>query len=204
MRSISKVIVPLGIVASSFATPVFAESKGFYFKGNVGVTDISDVTATVSSVSATLEIDSGVSYGVGVGYDFGNDFRTEIGYDIITGDISKIAGTSASADIDASTISLSIFKDFSSDSKFTPYVGVGVGSTNVDIGTLSISGTSYAGTDDSATSAALTLGTSYELNDSSAFFVEGNYRKVGDLTITGVEYSDISSLGANAGFKFTF
>ena len=206
MRFISKVIVPLGILASSFVAPSFAEEeKGFYFKGGIGITDVSDVTATVNSSAVSIEIDSGVSFTAGVGYDFGNDVRTEIGYDKTTGDISKIAGSSSSADVDASNFSASVFKDFSGgDSKFTPYVGAGIGSTQIDVGTLTINGTSYTGSDSNATSYGLTLGTDYELNDSSTLFVEGNYKKIGDLTITGVEYTDISPLGVNAGIKVSF
>ena len=38
----------------------------------------------------------------------------------------------------------------------------------------------------------------------SNLFIEGNYRNVGDVTVSGVQYKDISTLGLNAGIKFTF
>ena len=205
MKNLSKVLLPIGVLSTSFLTPCFADdTEGFYFKPSIGYSDISDVTASVSNVSVTAEIDPGLTYGISFGYDFGNDIRTEIGYDKTTGDFSKIAGTSISGDIDASTFSASVFKDFSGDSKFTPYIGAGFGTTSIDVSTLTISGTSYAGSNSDTETLTLTLGTNYEFNEGSNLFIEGNYRNVGDVTVSGVKYSDISTIGVNAGIKFTF
>ena len=202
MSFISKAIVPAGLMASSLFAPSFAE--GIYAKAGAGVTQFSDVTATVGSYSGELEFDSGMSYGVGLGYDFGNDFRAELGFNQANGELEKIAGVAATADLEVSTLSVSIFKDFSNDSNFTPYVGVGVGTTNIDIDTITLNSTAYAGADDDATSLSLTLGSSIEMGDTATLFVEGTYTNVDDLDITGVKYTDISSLGANVGVKFAF
>ena len=202
MSFISKAIVPAGLMASSLFAPSFAE--GIYAKAGAGVTQFSDVTATVGSYSGELEFDSGMSYGVGLGYDFGNDFRAELGFNQVNGAIDSIAGVAATADIEATTISASVFKDFRNDSNFTPYVGVGIGTTSVDVDTLTLNSTSYTGADDDATSIAITVGSSIEMGDAASVFVEGTYTNVDDLTITGVQYSDISTLGANVGVKFAF
>ncbi len=69
---------------------------------------------------------------------------------------------------------------------------------------MTISGTSYAGSNSDTETLTLTLGTNYEFNEGSNLFIEGNYRNVGDVTVSGVKYSDISTLGVNAGIKFTF
>ena len=205
MKSISKLILPVGILGSSLLTPCFAEdAKGVYVKPNVGYSNISDIKASALGVSVTTEVDSGMSYGLSVGYDFGNDIRTEIGYDKVTGDFNKVAGVAATGDIDASTFSASVFKDFSTDSKFTPYVGVGLGTTDIDVGDITISGTTFTGSKSNTETLTLTLGTNYEFNEGSNLFLEGNYRKVGDVTVSGVQYTDISTLGVNTGIKFSF
>ena len=205
MKSISKLILPIGILSSSLLTPCLADdTKGVYVKPSVGYSNISDIKASALGVTVTTEVDSGIAYGLNVGYDFGNDIRTEIGYDKVTGDFSKVAGVAVTGDLDASTFSASVFKDFSSDSKFTPYVGAGLGTTNIDVGTITISGTSFAGSNSNSETLTLTLGTNYEFNEGSNLFLEGNYRKVGDVTVSGVQYTDISTLGVNAGIKFSF
>ena len=205
MNSISKLILPVGILGSSLLTPCLADdAKGVYVKPSVGYSSISDISASALGVSVTVEADSAIAYGLNVGYDFGNDIRTEIGYDNVTSDFSKVAGVAATGDIDASTFSASVFKDFSSDSKFTPYVGAGLGTTNIDVGTITIGGTVIAGSNSNTETLTLTLGTNYELNEGSNLFLEGNYRKIGDVTVSGVQYTDISTLGINAGIKFSF
>ena len=205
MKSISKLILPIGLLSSSILTPCFAgESKGIYFKGSAGITDIRDITASALGVSIPVEVDSESVYEIGFGYDFGNDIRTEIVYDKTSGDISKVNGVASSADIDASTLSASIFKDFSTESKFTPYIGIGLGTTNIDVGTITISGTSFVGSNSNTETLTLTAGTSYDFNESSNLFLEINNRKVGDVSVAGVEYSDITTLGFNAGIRFSF
>ena len=202
--NLSKIILPVGILGSSFLTPCFADdAKGFYVKPNIGISSISDVTATFGA-SISVEIDDGTNYGINFGYDFGNDVRTEIGYDVITTEFSRVGGVGMTGDIEASTFSASVFKDFSSDSKFTPYIGAGLGSTNFDVGTINIQGNVFPGAETSSTSLALTLGTNYKLNEGSSLFIEGTYRKFGDITVSGVEYSDLSSLGLGAGIKISF
>ena len=205
MKIFQKVFLPLGVLSTSFLTPCFADdTKGVYVRPSIGYSDISDVTASALGVSVNTEIDAGVAYGINFGYDFGNDIRTEFGYDKTTGDFSKVNGVASSGSIDASTFSASIFKDFSSDSKFTPYIGAGIGTTNIDVGTITISGTSFAGSNSNTETLTLSLGTNYEFNEGSNLFFEGNYRKVGDVTVSGVQYTGISTLGVNAGIKFTF
>lgn len=205
MKSISKLILPIGILGSSLLTPCFADdAKGVYVKPSVGYSNISDIEASVSGVTATVELDSGLTYGLNVGYDFGNDIRTEIGYDKVTGDFTKVAGVAITGDVDVSTFSASVFKDFSNDSNFTPYIGAGLGTTNIDVGTMTLDGTAYAGSNSNTETLTLTLGTNYEFNEGSNVFLEGNYRKVGDVTVSGVEYSDISTLGVSTGIKFSF
>ena len=107
MSLFSKAILPLGLIFTSFGSASFAEeSKGWYFTAGAGVTDVSDVTATAGSTSVAVEIDSGASFETGIGYDFGNDIRTEITYGQAKGDFEKVAGTAVtSGDVVASTIS---------------------------------------------------------------------------------------------------
>ena len=205
MNSIPKLILPIGLLGSSLLTPCSADHAiGLYVKPSIGYSKINDISASVSGNTVTAELDSGISYGFSVGYDFGNDIRTEIGYDKLTSDFSQIAGQAVTGDLDVSTFSASVFKDFSSDSKFTPYLGVGLGTTNIDVGTMTLGGTSFAGSNSNTEIVTLTLGTNYEFNEGSNLFLEGNYRKVGDLTVSGVQYTDISTLGVNAGIKFSF
>ena len=205
MKKLSKVLLPVGIISTSILNPCFAdESKGIYFKGSAGITDIRDVTASALGVSIPVVVDSESVYEIGLGYDFGNDIRTEFVYDKTSGDISKVNGVASSANIDASTFSASIFKDFSNESKFTPYIGIGLGTTNVDIGTITISGTSFAGSNNNTETITLTAGTGYQFNETSNLFLEINNRKVSDLSVGGVEYTGITTLGFNAGIRFLF
>ena len=206
MSLLSKTIIPASLIASCIGSVSFAEeSKGWYFTAGAGLTSISDVTATAASTSVAVEIESGASYEAGFGYNFGNDLRTEITWGQSRGDFEKVAGTAVTAgDVVASTISANVFKDFSSESKFTPYIGAGIGTTDIDTGNITISGTTYTGTNETSTSYSLKFGSKYQMSDQTDVFLEGRLASIGDFTVNNVKYTDISTFGAHLGVNFKF
>ena len=48
------------------------------------------------------------------------------------------------------------------------------------------------------------LGANYQVNKKTDIFVEGNYHDINNLSVSAVNYSNISSLGMRAGIRFNF
>ena len=215
-----RTLASIGITLSAFSCPVFAgeersldgEKSGIYFSGGVGMTSVDDIKATISSTTTNkTELDKGFLYSAGFGYDFG-DFRAEINYKKDSFDINKYSETSSGTtttassvkgDLDASTIGVNIFYDFNNSSKFTPYIGAGIGSTKVETKNVVVEGTSTANADDSKTSYNLKLGISYEVAKSSELYLEGTYLSISDVELSSAKIDDIKNYSVMAGLRFS-
>tara|TARA_Y100001978_G_C23577315_1_gene377169 strand:+ start:163 stop:828 length:666 start_codon:yes stop_codon:yes gene_type:complete len=215
-----RTLATIGITFSAFSCPVFAggegiidgEKSGIYFSGGVGTTSVDDIKGTItSSITNKTELEKGFLYSAGFGYDFG-DFRAEVNYRKDSFDINKYsvtnngtttAATSAKGDFDASTIGVNIFYDFNNSSKFTPYIGAGIGSTKIDTKNTVIEGTPVANADDSKTSYNLKLGISYEVAKSSELYLEGTYLSISDVELSDAKIDDIKNYSVLAGLRFS-
>ena len=84
--------------------------------------DFEDPAATVSELST----DDGWAAGGAMGYDFGR-FRVEAEVSYRDNDAEGIDARTASGDLSSLALMLNALYDFENSSRFTPYVGVGIG-----------------------------------------------------------------------------
>ena len=149
-------VVTIALSASAITSPVIAEEndgKGWYGTAGIGFVSPNDPTGdeclTLSGnrycADYDFGFDAGISGEIGVGYDFGK-FRVEATYsrsntsmDDVSADITEngvdvITLTSKVDDGDTAQNSfmLNAYYDFDTDSKFVPYVGGGIGYTEID------------------------------------------------------------------------
>ena len=97
------------------------------------------VVATSPSIdvgSTTVDFDqSGFNFEGGIGYDFGNNWRTEVTYDSTQSDGYSVFNTSLTDATTVEHVLASAFYDFKKDGqKFSPFVGVSLGKTWVSNG----------------------------------------------------------------------
>ena len=219
MKTIPILLATTGIAFTSFSMPVIAggegildeqQKSGIYFSAGVGTTSINDLEGKLSStITNTTEVDNGLKYSAGIGYDFGK-FRAELNYRKDALDPSKfsttVSGTktaySVKGDVNATTIATNIFYDFENDSKFTPYVGAGVGATKVELDPFVIDGDD-ADVDDMQTSYNINLGISYEMSQSSDVFIQADYLTVSDMKLGDSEMDDIKTYAVSAGIRYS-
>lgn len=118
------------MVAPSLASA--HDDAGWYLRGNVGYgthTDI-DLTGDITSEQHGngLQSEGNVAGSLGLGYDFGNNWRLELDAASLWtdfGSISQIPSTSAK--FRTSTGMLNAIYDFDSFGRWEPYVGAGIG-----------------------------------------------------------------------------
>ena len=153
----------------------------------------------------TTEFDSGFSYEGTLGYDFGKTFRTDITY---SGTTSSATIGGIDRDVNFKSFMANIYADFPIDnSKFAPFLGFGIGSTEVDAEETC---TVAANTDctDSVFTYGLNGGISYTLSPSTDVYGKITYLGFSDITITnlGAETTiqDSETLSAYIGLKFNF
>ena len=216
-----------------------ALSKGFYGTLGLGtnwlqkVSGHGPVTSFVGvdyKINTTAQFNTGFSGEVGLGYDFG-DIRTELTYihnnqslrdvnsrliqETVTPELNnKINSSRTSQD----SVFISLYYDFPCESKAKPYIGGGIGYTNVHWAAFDSSGFDYALEQSNGSGSVLgyqaKLGISYNLSKQFDLFAEGIYQgsgqfKIGKLTRrspiqTQAKYDQLNNLGLRIGTRFRF
>ena len=153
----------------------------------------------------TTEFDSGFSFEGALGYDFGKTLRTDITFSSTT---SNTTINSVDKDVNFKSFMANIYVDFPiDDSKFAPFLGFGIGSTEAD---LEETCTAAADTDctDNVFTYGINGGISYSLNPSTDIYGKVTYLGFSDITITNTGAQTIiqnsETLSAYIGLKFNF
>ncbi len=105
----------------------YISNKGFYGTLSTGLGKHSDLDYDVFGlITGTFDYDFGFNYEAGLGYDFGNKFRSEVTY---TRNNSATDGLTTKTN----SFLFTTYRDFELDNKkWTPFVGLGIGTTNID------------------------------------------------------------------------
>ena len=187
-------IASLSAIPSSIAEE---KTKGTYFVGSIGSGAMNDITFSASVGGGTATFDPGFSGEIGVGYDFGN-IRTDFTYNSTT---TPLAGTTG-VDVQVNSFLLSAAYDWRADKKWQPYVGLGVGSSTIDINlATTVGGTSITAGDDNIATAKLKLGVNYEASKDMDVYGELWGQGFDDFTIGLIQFSDVSVSGVSLGFR---
>ena len=234
----------------SLASPVFAdayspaqadENSRWYITAGAQKANIEDLGSDkdnytidddILSTEIELELENGTGYGVGVGYELGSDLRVELNYTKIDTEVdwtffnatysgvSAAVGFDTSGDAEAETFMLSMNKDFPSDGGWTPYVGAGIGRTNIDVNDVTFDATELGdalevdlGTTtilkgDSNTVWAYQLrgGIAKDLSNKASLYAEVNYNVTdgfkGGEGATEISWDGLRSLGYGVGFRY--
>ena len=179
----------------------------------------SDYTVGSTKYDITEETDDPGLYSIGFGKKLDNDFRVEFNlskstvstdsFTVTSGGSGVTGSITPALEYDVTTYMIYGLKDFSNDSKFTPYVGLGAGfaSFDADDQIATIAGTAYSFTFEEETvfSYALKGGISYEATDSASLFTELGYQHLGSYESEGnVNYESNNLVGLTAGVRFSF
>jgi opacity protein-like surface antigen len=196
-----------------------------YLQFHAGANSVSDIAVDVTSGPSTVfnmntEYGTGYGFGVAGGYDFG-EFRIEgeVAYRTNPGDQANFR-TAPSGDLDgevsALTIMVNAYYDFETNSRFTPYLGAGLGAGQVELDLESrtpgppvgVSGTGWG------FAAQGIAGAGYEVSESVEVFAEARAMTIIAPDVTGLGAlnpttgatmeDDYTSYGVFAGVRFRF
>ena len=191
----------------------WAQDKPWYVAAGLGASFVNDVDSTDSTgVTITADLDTGI-FGTGAfGRSFGN-FRAEGELTYNANDVTTLSalGVSLDASGDVSTLGFMVngYYDFDTNSKWTPYIGGGIGGANVSLNNLSVFGTTIADDDTTVLAYQAKVGVAYEF--SPAWEGTLGYRFFGteDADFVAPDSSPFSTDGIQAhivevGFRFRF
>ena len=175
-----------------------AKDKGAYFSASAGIISFDDVTSADNDFTDS-NIDGDFSGEIGVGYKFNNKVRGELSYSVTAGE-NKDRADSNKWDADwfeTTSVFTSLYYDFSNDSKFTPYVGAGLGTTTLHTDLSNDSDQLRFGYQGK-------LGASYDMSNSLDLFAEGVYQSTAESSLSGDTVDGISSFSTRLGTRYKF
>ncbi len=133
---------------------------------------------------------------------------------LISGNVGDLGVSTAAlvaagqGELETTTLMLNAYYDYNTDSAFTPYVGIGIGTAMTDL-EFSPSGVGIINDDDDTFVYQIILGASYDFSDNLAAFTSYIYRDADEATLNasllpaGFDINNESSL-LNLGLKFSF
>jgi len=201
----SKSLAALSIASLSmlpFAKEVKSDDykKGLYGYIGAGTGTFSDLV--IQGTPFSVNFDPGFSFESSLGYDFGKHFRVEASYSNTT------STTVTDNNAKFRSIIFNGYLDFPiENTKWTPFIGAGYGSTNVDAENLCTAGGTDNCKDDVATY-SISGGLSYALDSDKD--ITGKITYLGFDTINVIDdglaasVTDSETLSVHIGVKFKF
>lgn len=195
-------------------------NKGFYATLGVGAAWPQNVTGSTSilgiDVNGDYSLGGGFAGEVGAGYDFGS-VRAEVTYLYNHSTLNNLNASALGQSINASisdggvntnSVMASAYVDIPTNSRFVPYVGGGLGYTNVSWGGYSASAYGVTLTQTPGSQGVFgyqgKLGLSYLASKTTDVFIEATYQGAAGFTVDSVNYDPLSSWGARLGARYRF
>lgn len=173
----------------------YGSAKGHYVSGNIGLAMASDsdlTDSTIPGITVNIEYDTGLAFGLAVGYDFGNTrVEGEIAYQ--KNDFNKMSLLGVDVDLtgDVTLLSLLVngYYDFANSSVFTPYISGGLGFAKVEINDLNVPGfgLSSFNDDDTVFAYQIGLGVGYAVNEKVTIDTKYRYFATSDIEFDTTE-----------------
>lgn len=116
-------------LAALMAAPSVASAQdaGWYLRGNVGVAGFDDADFNGALVG-DVQGEANLAPSIGLGYEFGNNWRLELDGTYIFNDLGAISSLpNTSADFRTYSAMLNAIYDFDDFGRWEPYVGAGIG-----------------------------------------------------------------------------
>ena len=185
----------LAIVSSLFIglTPSYllaGEGKP-YFTASIGGSQVGDIDVT--GIDSDIEFDSGSSFDIGIGYDFGKT-RLEGTYQRHQTDGASWLGFDIDTDAVSDSFLGTIYRDFRDEKLWSPFIGASLGFSSVEIDNESESSITYG----------LAWGIAYETSPTTDIFFKAHTIVFNQLDYSALEVSNAYATSATIGMKFTF
>jgi hypothetical protein len=151
----------------------------------------------------------------GIGYDFGA-IRTELTYVYGRSSLEKInvngeidgmefdeSSSSASGNLNQNSVFASVYLDIPFG-HFVPYLGGGLGYTNLSTPSFTVDGYRSSGGNEGALGWQAKLGVAYAINWNLDLYAEGVYSGVSGISMGDLDTQSFSQYGAKLGFRYRF
>ncbi len=207
------IVTALGIAIGSAEAPT---DQGFYKTHAVGFSSQQNWDAEIEPIDLDIDPSNAFSGEIANGRSL-NKWRVQASYSLGFSSWESVKATTSGSEVEAKikggmtvqTFLISSFYDFKNKSKFTPYLGGGLGLSQLNSPevTVVLDGSSETTAINSlAPSGKLIAGTSYELTQTKDIFIEGGLLQIFPLTPFNNEVSidPLRFAGVQIGMRWKF
>jgi len=176
------------------AAPAQAEGEGLYLSLGAGASFPEDSDVTGTGVNVTADLDTGYSIIGAVGHGYRNGLRGEfeLGYRDI--DVNSVSGvTTGSGDVGVFSFMVNGYYDFKNKTKWTPYLGLGIGGAKVSADAVTPIGSSVLDDSDLVFAYQGIAGLTYQVNNQLGLFADYRYFATADPDFTLDSGTDVES-----------
>jgi opacity protein-like surface antigen len=209
---------PAGNTAPAAEVP---DPKGFYATLGLGASWPQNVTGDTTvlgvNVNGSFDLSGGFAGEIGAGYDFG-PVRAELTYSYNRATLNRLSGSAlginlgsteiSNGNVNTNSVMASAYVDIPTKSRWVPYVGGGLGYTNVGWGAYSATVFGVTVSEVAGSQGVLgyqaKVGVSYLASKNADVFVEATYQGTTGFSIDLVNYDPLSSWGARLGARYRF
>ncbi len=168
--------------------------------------------------STKLDLGGGFSGDVGVGYDFGA-LRAELTYGYSRASLNAVGAANpigfgafgivpftnnVSGIINKNDVLASLYYDIETNSRWTPYIGGGIGYTNLSTPSFSLNGFPTNSVNKGLFGWQAKVGVSYAMSYNSDVYLEGVYQGAGGYSSENLTFDAFNSFGGKIGFRYRF
>jgi opacity protein-like surface antigen len=214
MRNYSRfAFVALSGLAVIAAPHAAAEASGFYAAAYVGYDDPSEVEVDAGPILDELSLEQDISFGIAVGRPVWESIRIEAEFMTRSSDADALAAINLGdleGSLDLQTFMLNALIDFPlSQGAVAPYLGLGVGTANVDFDNIGNGFLRISGDDDVFAFQGI-AGIAIPISEQLSFSVDARYLRTDEVAYTisagGLlqSESEVETLGLTAGIRFRF
>ena len=205
-----KVIAVLLSLALFVGFTISTASAGIYISGNLGAVFLSDADIDEGGDSGEITFDDGGVATFSLGTTIGSAGRIEAEVGARVNDLDKLSldGYSGSANLDGDVTTTSFmgnaFYDFKNGSRFTPFIGGGLGFANVEYDIDSVDGYNINEKDDDTVMAyQFMLGGGFAATEQMSIDLQYRFFGTADPEIDGTDF-EYQSHNAMIGIRYSF
>jgi outer membrane autotransporter protein len=153
---------------------------------------------------------------VGIGYDFGA-IRAELTYGYTYASLNDVDGNvringerignfdlGSSGTVNKNDVMASVYWDMLSNSRWTPYIGGGIGYTNLSTDGIKVGGERIGDANRGLFGWQAKAGVSYGLTSNWDVYAEGTYSGASGFESDNVDYGSFNNWGGKIGFRYRF
>ncbi len=182
-------LLPALVLAGAQLATVGTAQAGWYGETTILNSDLDDTSLNSTGRNVNITFDEDVGFSSAIGYEFAGGLRLEGEYistendtEVVNFNGNTFEGSNARGGIETESLFLNLIKAFNADGVYSPYIGAGIGITDVE-SDVNYGAVANISDSDEAFSYQFLAGLDISFSESFTGFVEYRFLATDDVTL---------------------